>query len=146
MSKNGQPAPALRRAMIFRFDDAGSEIEVMLEGREITVSRESNGEIRLTLAGAGLLHDAIEEIIGASPEDFREVVEPQPRKRTDVAGAILKAIRERPVPADEGQRVEFLLAHTGLERDQLVASLGRLLKTGKIAVNGDLLVTLPPNG
>lgn len=143
MSKNGQPAPALRRAMIFRFDDAGSEIEVVLEGREITVSRESDGEIRLTLAGAGLLHDAIEEIIGASPEDFHEVIDPQPRKRTDVAGAIFAAIRDVSVPEDPSSAADILTEKTGLGRDQVVASLGRLRKTGKIVVQGGTLQAAP---
>jgi hypothetical protein len=61
------------------------------------------------------------------------------RKRTDVQGAILAQLRAGVIPADPDQAAKALCELTGLARDQIISSLGRMWKSGRVVAVGNTL-------
>ena len=139
--KTGQPA--LRRTTSFQIksDDSLEQTDIIYEGNAGTVTlRQGTAYVVLSMAEVPLAIEALEHIFGDAGEVPETPANPK-RTRTDVVGAILAHLEKvGKIDANASLAAADLVTRLGLKRDQIVAALGRMKKSGRLRVVDGSLV------
>lgn len=144
--KNGM-APLMRRVTSFNVAGAGegNDIEITYggAGEQILVQKDDDGRGRLRVGISVAQLPYVIRALTTLQAEIGETEEPlaPSRTRTDVQGAIFGYLANNTVDAITA--ADNMVAALGLSRDQVVSTLGRLKKNGRIIETDGHLAVAP---